>query len=69
MKRNFITAIIASVMVVLAAGVLYIAMSVYATDQFTQVWTLTPTVIEKELKPEVLKKLLMMNSKEKLIQI
>ena len=51
MKRNFITAIIASVMVVLAAGVLYIAMSVYATDQFTQVWTLTPTVIEKELKP------------------
>ena len=51
MKRNFITAIIASVMVVLAAGVLYIAMSVYATDQFTLVWTLTPTVIEKELKP------------------
>lgn len=51
MKRNFITAIIASVMVVMAAGVLYIAMSVYATDQFTQVWTLTPTVIEKELKP------------------
>ena len=51
MKRNFITAIIASVMVVLAAGVLYIAMSVYATDQFTQVWILTPTVIEKELKP------------------
>lgn len=51
MKHNYITAIIASVMVVLAAGALYFAMTVYATDQFTQNWTLTPTVIEKELKP------------------
>lgn len=51
MKHNFITAIIASIMVVLAAGALYIAMTVYATAQFTQNWTITPTVIEKELKP------------------
>lgn len=38
-------------MVVLAAGALYVAMTAYATDQFTQSWTMTPTVIEKELKP------------------
>lgn len=51
MKHNFITVFWASVMVVLAAGALFIAMTVYETDQFTQNWTLTPTVIEKELKP------------------
>ena len=51
MKHNWITAIIASIMVVIAAGALYIVMTAYASDQFTQNWTLTPTVIEKELKP------------------
>lgn len=51
MKYNFITVILASIMVVLAAGALYVGMTVYATNQFTQTWDLTPTVIEKELKP------------------
>lgn len=51
MKHNYLTALFASIMVVLAAGALYVAMTVYATDQFTQSWTMTPTVIEKELKP------------------
>ena len=51
MKHNFITALLASVMVVLAAGALYFVMTAYAEDQFTQNWTLTPTIIEKELKP------------------
>lgn len=51
MKHNFITAFLASIMVVIAAGALFVAMTVYETDQFTQNWTFTPTVIEKELKP------------------
>ena len=51
MKHNFITAILASVMVVLAAVVLFVAMKAYETSRFNQNWTLTPTVIEKELKP------------------
>ncbi len=51
MKHSIITAFLASVMVVLAAGALYAAMTAYETDQFTQNWTFTPTVIEKELKP------------------
>ena len=51
MKYNFITAFLASVMVVLAAGALFVAMTMYENDQFTQSWSFTPTVIEKELKP------------------
>lgn len=51
MKHSFITAFLASIMVVIAAGALFVAMTIYEKDQFSQNWTLTPTVIEKELKP------------------
>lgn len=51
MKHNFITAFLASIMVVIAAGALFAAMTIYENDQFTQNWSFTPTVIEKELKP------------------
>lgn len=51
MKYNFVTAFLASVMVVLAAGLLFFAMTMYEEDQFAESFLLTPTVIEKELKP------------------
>lgn len=51
MKYNFVTALLASIMVILAAGVLFWAMTMYEQDQFEESFLLTPTVIEKELKP------------------
>ena len=51
MKHNYITAFLASLMVILAAGILFLAMTMYEKNEFTQSWTFTPTVIEKELKP------------------
>jgi len=51
MKHNIITVLLASIMVIIAAGTLFVAMTMYANDQFAQNRTITPTVIEKELKP------------------
>lgn len=51
MKSNLFTAICASVMVLIAVGVLFFAMTVYEQGYFAESWILTPTVIEKELKP------------------
>ena len=51
MKSNLLTAVCASIMVIIAVGALFFAMTVYEQDYFSASWTLTPTVIEKELKP------------------
>lgn len=51
MKTNFLTAALAIVMVAIATGVLYFAMTVYEKDNFDENWMLSPTVIELELKP------------------
>ena len=51
MKQNLLTGCLAIVMVLLAAGVLFMAMSLYEKDKFDESWLLSPTVIEKELKP------------------
>ncbi|MBR2036694.1 MAG: hypothetical protein IKA09_03105 [Lachnospiraceae bacterium] len=51
MKQNLWTGCLAVVMVLLAAGVLFMAMSLYEKDKFDESWLLSPTVIEKELKP------------------
>ena len=51
MKQNLLTGCLAVVMVFLAAGTLFMAMSLYEKDKFAESWLLSPTVIEKELKP------------------
>lgn len=51
MKHNLLTAVLASIMVLIATGALLFGMAVYEKDQFEEGWLLTPTVIEKELKP------------------
>lgn len=51
MKQNLLTGCLAVVMVLLAAGTLFMAMSLYEKDKFDESWLLSPTVIEKELKP------------------
>lgn len=51
MKQNLLTGILAIIMVVVAAGALFGAMTVYENDKFDENWLLSPTVIEKELKP------------------
>ncbi|MBR3762066.1 MAG: hypothetical protein IKK59_04925 [Lachnospiraceae bacterium] len=51
MKHNLLTAVLASIMVLMATGILLFGMTVYEKDQFEESWLLTPTVIEKELKP------------------
>ena len=51
MKQNLLTGCLAVVMVLLAAGALFMAMSLYEKDKFDESWLLSPTVIEKELKP------------------
>ena len=51
MKSNLLTAISASTMALIAVGALFFAMTVYEQGYFSESWTLTPTVIEKELKP------------------
>lgn len=51
MKTNFLTAVLAIVMVMIATGALYVAMTMYETDNFDENWMLSPTVIEMELKP------------------
>lgn len=51
MKQNLWTGCLAIVMVLLAAGALFMAMSLYEKDKFDESWLLSPTVIEKELKP------------------
>ena len=51
MKSNLLTAICASVMALIAVGALFFGMTVYEQGYFSESWILTPTVIEKELKP------------------
>ena len=51
MKDNLLAVLGAGVMILLAVGALYFAMTVYAEDKFVETWILTPTVIERELKP------------------
>ncbi len=51
MKYNFLTAVLAIVMVIIATGALYGAMTMYETDNFDEHWTFSPTIIEVELKP------------------
>lgn len=51
MKHNLLTALLASIMVLIATGILLFGMTAYEKDQFEESWLLTPTVIEKELKP------------------
>lgn len=51
MKQNLMTVIMAIIMVFVAAGTLFVAMSIYEKDKFDENWLLSPTVIEKELKP------------------
>ena len=48
MKNNFLTALSASIMVMIAVGALFFAMTVYENDNFEESWTLTPAVIEME---------------------
>ncbi len=51
MKSNFLTAFLAIIMVIIATGALYGAMTFYETDNFEEHWMLSPTAIEIELKP------------------
>ena len=51
MKQNLLTGFLAIVMVVVAAGALFVAMTIYEQDKFEESWMFSPTVIEKELKP------------------
>ena len=51
MKSNLLTAICASIMALIAVGGLFFGMTVYERGYFSESWILTPTVIEKELKP------------------
>ncbi len=51
MKQNFLAGFLAIIMVFLAAGALYGAMTVYEQDQFDESWTFNPAVIENEIKP------------------
>ena len=51
MKYNILTAFMAIVMVIIAAGALFGAMTVYENDKFEESWMLSPTAIEMELKP------------------
>ncbi len=51
MKQSFLTACLAIVMVILAAGALYGAMTIYEQDQFDEQLTFYPAVIENEIKP------------------
>lgn len=51
MKQNILAGFLAVIMVVTAAGALFGAMTIYAKDKFDESWMLSPTVIEKELKP------------------
>ncbi len=50
-KNNLITTFCASAMVIFAVGLLFLAMTVYERDNFEESWSLTPAVIEKELRP------------------
>ena len=51
MKQNILTGFLTIIMVVAAAGALFGAMTLYEKDKFDESWLITPTVIEKELKP------------------
>lgn len=51
MKYNLLTAMLASIMVIVATGALFGAMTVFEKDQFEENWIHTPTIIERELKP------------------
>ena len=51
MKYNFLTAFLAIIMVIIATGALFGAMTMYENDNFEENWMLSPTVIEMELKP------------------
>lgn len=51
MKHNLLTAFLAIIMVVIAVGALFGAMTIYEEDKFDESWMLSPAVIEKELEP------------------
>lgn len=53
MRNNYLTVFLASFMIVLAVGALYLAMTVYEEDNFEESWSITPAIIEieEELKP------------------
>lgn len=51
MKQNLLAGFLAIIMVVVAAGTLFAAMTIYEQDKFDESWMISPTVIEKELKP------------------
>lgn len=51
MKQNLKTGVLAIVMVLVAAGVLFMVMTIYESDKFDENWLIYPTIIEKELKP------------------
>lgn len=51
MKTNVFTVLSACLMVLISVGALFFAMSFYEQDNFTENWTLTPAIIEKEINP------------------
>ena len=51
MRQNFLTAFLAIVMVVIAVGALFGAMTIYEQDQFDENWIFRPAIIENEIKP------------------
>ena len=51
MKQNLLTGLLSIFMVIIAAGFLFLAMTIYEKDMFDENWLISPTVIEKELKP------------------
>lgn len=51
MKQNLLTGFLAIVMVVIAVGALFGAMTIYEQDMFDESWLLSPAVIENEIKP------------------
>ena len=51
MKQSLWTILMSIIMVFVTAGALFGAMTIYENDKFDEKWLISPTVIEKELRP------------------
>ena len=51
MKQGLWTVLLTIAMVVATAGALFGAMTIYERDKFDENWLISPTIIEKELRP------------------
>ena len=51
MRQSLWTVLATILMVVVTSGALFGAMTIYENDKFDENWLISPTVIEKELRP------------------